>query len=110
VPQEGFLTLRQIDAAILQVNVCLAAKDPAIGFVDADRTLDQLVAQMGRFKVDIKQDLVESCLWSANMLAEEKKFWHPQGRSFKSFLDDIIVDSRYRFEPFDNRLVLKRWK
>lgn len=36
------------------------------------------------------KDVLESCLYNANLLDESNKFWHPNGKSFEQFVSEIL--------------------
>lgn len=69
---------------ILLYNVYRGSMTKGVGFEDANHTLKTFTKKLNdRVRVDTR--LVESALWSCNLLDEKKKFWHPSGYNFKHF-------------------------
>lgn len=87
-------SLSILELSILILNVALAAKDPDIGFCDADRTLEELLSSLN-FTFPIQPDALESALWSCNILDEKGKFFHPFGGSFDNLLKRIGLLDRF---------------
>lgn len=86
--------IKAVDLAVLLLHVYQASKDPEVGFEDADETLDTLVGKMNHeFLIDLS--LLESALWSCNLLNEKDKFWHPRGWTFKQFLKHLFPGERF---------------
>ena len=55
-----------------------------VGFEDADNTLEGLTGALSP-QIDVSTDLIESAMWSCNLLDEQGKFCHPTGSSFDEF-------------------------
>lgn len=83
------IELSLFDILVLLDNIYLGAKDKYIGFEDADRTMDELIRELNK-RIAIPQPLVESALWSCNLLDEKGKFSHKKGLTFNQFLSRII--------------------
>lgn len=70
-----------IDLAVLIAAVGQAAKDPDVGFVDADRSLLGLLRELSPF-VFVSPEVLESALAHANYLDEQGKFSDFRGGTF----------------------------
>ena len=82
-------SLRTIDLAILIYNVYKGAANKNVGFEDANETLDSLCNHLNKeFPIDVS--LLESALWSCNLLDEEKQFWHPKELTFQQFVTKLF--------------------
>ena len=57
---------------------------------DADRTVEELVAEIDAFDGYLSKGVLESALYCCNMEDEKKKFWHPLKWSFDKFVKDTI--------------------
>jgi hypothetical protein len=78
------------DLTVLIYNVWKGAEDRRVGFEDARETVDSIVAKLNKtFLTD--PSLLESGLWSCNLLNEQGEFWHPQGRTFDEFVREILA-------------------
>lgn len=98
---QGRFNITLLEAAVLLYHVSKAARTKSIGFEDADRTLDQMMRALRANRAfTIKQDVLESALWSCNMLSKEREFWTPDGREFRQFARDLIEDKTLRFDDF----------
>lgn len=82
-------SLRAIDLAVLLVNVYEAAKNKEVGFEDANETMDTLIAKMNK-EFYIELSVLESALWSCNLLDEAKGFWHPKDMSFAEYVKKLF--------------------
>lgn len=87
-----YRSVRLFDLAILLLNVHKAANLPDVGFEDADRTIEELTRKL-EHRVLKDPSLLESALWSCNMLAEREAFDHPQGKDIKEFVKDVLGPS-----------------
>jgi len=88
-------------AAILLVSLYKAAKDPKIGHQDIDYSFKQLVNSLSGKGISVRKEVIESALYSCNMLSEDGKFWHPEGKSFNQFTKTVI-GSDMTFDSFYN--------
>lgn len=90
------LNLEQL--VTLAANVVYAARDQGVGFEDANHTLETYLKELGRGKqVWISQGVLESALWSCNLLGERDKFWSMRDQSFEDFVKTLL----YASEEFD---------
>lgn len=85
------------DVAILLINVLDGARDKLVGFEDAHRTLEDMMASLSS-KVRVRQDVLESALWSGNMRNEVKKWWHPKGYTFDVFTRKVLRGKKFNFD------------
>lgn len=77
-----------LDAAVLLFNVHRAAYHPALGFEDADRTLEELIRSLDR-EISVDRDVVESALHACTMAKESGRFFHPANVSFPRFMQSF---------------------
>jgi hypothetical protein len=86
--------LRVLDISVLLYHVYQGLKNPEVGFEDAEETLNSLSKRLNyKFLVDPK--ILESCLWSCNLLNEQGKWWHPKDRTFDEFLKDVLGEDSF---------------
>ncbi len=105
--------INMLDAMALLYNVYAAARHEEIGFVDCERTLYELTLALSADYVEVPQDVMESALWSANMMNEVKEFWHPYKRvGFDRFTNKLISTHNVHFDEFYNVIIegKKKWK
>lgn len=76
------------DLAVLINAVGQAARDEEVGFVDADRTLEQLLRALSPF-VWVEESSLESALYYANMLSEQGRFVDFRGNTFDELVNRI---------------------
>ena len=101
------LTLSAYEVSVLMYSLKKAASDQAIGYVDADKTYNQLSSELNRM-VTLPQEVVESALYYCNMLQEKKAFKHPGGLTFDELLFKISRRNGVKFNKDYNWLV-KEW-
>ncbi len=77
VDKSTYLSVTLLDLAIIMFNLHRAATISEIGFQDCDRTLAKLTDELLPRRVSIPFSVIESAVWSSNMLNEIKKFWTP---------------------------------
>ncbi len=65
-----------------------------VGFEDADHTLESLTRALSP-EVLLKKDLIESAMWSCNLLDEQGKFCHPRGISFDEFKKKLEYTDKF---------------
>lgn len=82
------MLIRAVDLVALLNSVMEANKDPDIGFEDANRTYERMVSALN-FNITVPIDVIESALWSANLLNEKGKFTHLRDKSFDMMVSDI---------------------
>ncbi|MCK5015595.1 MAG: hypothetical protein KAS32_00870 [Candidatus Peribacteraceae bacterium] len=69
---------------VLLQNVHVGASLNQVGFEDTDRTLEGLTRELAPM-IYISVPVIESALWSCNLLDEQGKFWHPKDKTFEQF-------------------------
>lgn len=89
--------LKLSELGILLTNVMRAAEHPDIGFEHADFLLDQFLKAIDKI-VKVKEDHLQACLWSANLLNEKGKWWHPTGKDFSFFVNDLLANDDFDYE------------
>lgn len=94
------------DLAVVLNNLMLAANDKDVGFEDADRTYNQLKANLS-IKVEIPIELLESALWASTMLDEQNKFCHPERKKYNEFTKDLLTHTDFKFNRTYNILEVK---
>jgi hypothetical protein len=88
---------RRIDALSLMTllyHVHRGAALSTVGFEDSTQTIQKLTFNLNQRLIVRISDL-ESALWSANLMQEQGKWWHPTGRSFDEFLRDALPGARF---------------
>lgn len=83
-------TINLLNMATLLFNAAAADKDPEIGWGDTLETLQSTLKRMNYFFF-VDPSVIESLLWSSNMLDEKGKFWDPLGRSFDEFVKSVVI-------------------
>jgi hypothetical protein len=77
----------------------------------ADRTKDQITAELCRIRVPIKLHDLEHLLYCGKMASEKTEFIYPLvkpfKKNFKQMLSAILDGTRYEFHPFYCQLRLK---
>lgn len=86
--------VRLLDIAVLLYAVYQGAADEDVGFEDAQETLDTLTRKLNK-KIFMEPAVLESALWSCNLLNEKGKFIHPRGLSFEQFLKDVLGRDKF---------------
>lgn len=84
-----------MDAAILLYLVHQAANDPKIGYEDVELPLAMLTRTLNSNTIKLKVPMIESMLWSANLMAERGRFKTPQGETFEEFVARLLDDAGY---------------
>lgn len=86
-----------LDLTVMLYNVFKAADHRQVGFEDANRTLQDLITA---FSAEISADteLLESAMWSCNLLDEKDEFWHPLNHSFKEFAGKFEGQANVEFD------------
>lgn len=98
--------VKLLDSAILLYHVHRGAQHPKVGFEDTNRSLDQLTHALGK-PAWIEKPVVESALWSANLLDEQNQFWHPKGLNFTQFVQTLLGPGE-AFDLFYNTIQGKK--
>jgi len=86
--------LRLLDVAVLLFNVHKGATDAEVGFEDCRETLDTFTRKLNKYMF-VDPMLLESALWSCNLLDEHGRFWHPQGLTFEEFLKKVVRRGKF---------------
>lgn len=94
-----------MDVAVLLYMVHKAAQNKVIGYEDANIPLNQLTEILNK-KVGIPISILESALWSSNMMDEIGNFSHPFGLTFDTWLEKMV--GKGNFDKFYNILKEKK--
>jgi hypothetical protein len=94
-PGQQYRAVRLLDIAVLLYGITRAAADEQIGFEDAQATMDQIIGQLCKKKVLVDPRVLESALWSCNLLDEKGAFWHPKDQTFEAFVKDLLGSDRF---------------
>lgn len=89
-----WLPVKLYDLCTLLHNVQEGAKHPDVGFEDAARTIEETIAKLNR-KILLPPDLIESALWSCNLMNEEGAFWDFKGRNLDTFLSHVLGPQKF---------------
>ncbi len=89
-----WLPVKLYDLCTLLHNVQAGASHPEVGFEDSARTIEEVVNRLNR-KILLPPDLIESALWSCNLLDEQKAFWDFRGRDLNTFVKQLLVDGKF---------------
>lgn len=103
-PNKLKLPVKLLDVAVLLIAVHMGAQDDNVGFEDARLTLEELVRRLDK-TIWVDQSLLESAMWSANLMDEAGKFWHPESLTFEEFAKDVC--GRHRFNRTYNLIERK---
>ena len=87
-------TVRLVEVMTLVHNVMAGAMDESIGFEDAGRTINQLVRALNR-NILVDPGVLESALWSCNLLNEKGQFWDGRARSFDEFVKVVLKGDKF---------------
>lgn len=101
--------VRLIDVLVLLFHLYRGSQLEEVGFEDADHTLDELSKLLyARKDVPINREVLESALWSCNLMDENGLFWHPKGYSFKKYIDMVLSPHAASFDLFYNWIINER--
>jgi hypothetical protein len=89
-----WLPVKLYDLCTLLHNIQEGAKHPDVGFEDATKTIEDVVARLNK-KILLPPDLIESALWSCNLMNEEKAFWDFKGRDLDTFIKQVVVEGKF---------------
>ena len=89
--------LSALDILTLLINVHGASSNPYIGMEDAERALRDIYRELN-FTVNVPRDLLESTLWACNMNNEAGKFQHPNGMTFKEFVNKVSKGHKFNLD------------
>lgn len=87
------------EAAVLLYNVYRGSDHPQVGYEESRMTMVKMSEYFSNRGMLIPKEIVESALWSSNLLDEVGEFWHPQKISFEAFVQRIN-----KKQDFDRRL------
>lgn len=88
------MTFRQVklsDVMVLLECVARGARHPDVGYEDADRAYDDTITILDK-PVSVPIALVNSALWSGNLLDERGAFYHPRGLTYDAFLERLLEE------------------
>lgn len=98
------IQIKMSDLLVLMYHLQMGASLPAVGFEDADNTINFIMKELQR-SASFNIHLIESALWSCNLMDELGYFWHPENRSFNSFLKRMLINKNYKFDKMYNLLL-----
>lgn len=106
------LKLSLLDVVVLLYHVYRGSQVEEVGFEDCERTMEEIVKQLNRKTVYINKEVVESALWSTNLMNEIGKFWEPTDLEFNDFVERLVSleSAPIRFDDFFNLLIIKESK
>lgn len=103
MPRPTHLTVSATTRSVLARDVRDGAESPLVGFEDAERTQEQVIGYLsGGFR--IPTSVVESALWSSNLLNECGTWSHPDGLTFDDWVSSILSKYHLTFDKFWNRI------
>jgi len=79
-----------LEAVVLLTNMFNGAKHKNVGFEDSNNTMDDFITRLGKRRMWIEESMLESALWSCNLMDENQKFWHPKGYTFDQFVQGAL--------------------
>lgn len=77
-----------LQATILLYHLVKGAEVKEVGFEDLDHTMGELRTGLER-RIPIPRSVLESCLWSCNLMGEINQFWHPDKKKYKDFIAEF---------------------
>jgi hypothetical protein len=90
-----------LELALLVFHLFRAAEHPEVGFEDTDRTFFEMRGTLNK-QVRLPKAVLESALWSSNLLSELGLFWHPDKKTFAEFAQGIVGREGDSFDLFYN--------
>jgi hypothetical protein len=84
--------------ALVLLHNLLSCED---GDNDANRTRDDLFSELNKKQISLDKEVLESCLYCANINNEDRKFWHPEKKDFDLFLR-YVVPPKHKFDKIYN--------
>lgn len=97
--------VKMLHLTALLYNIYQGALDGEVGFEDAHRTLEGLTAPLNK-STQVLTSVLESALWSCNLMNEQGKWWHPTGITFDEFLKEVL--EKDSFDKMYNLIVRKK--
>ncbi len=84
--------LKLKDVLVLLDHVSRGAAHPNVGYEDINMAYDDMMHILGEREVELPADVVNSCLWSANLLDEVGEFTTADGSTFDEFVLELLDD------------------
>jgi hypothetical protein len=97
--------IKLVELVTMLHNVWEGSRQELVGFEDARETINSLTKRLNK-SVVVDPNLLESCLWSCNLMNEQGKFWDCRGRNFEEFLREALPGAK--LDPFYNTLTFKK--
>jgi len=85
------IKIKAIDVVVLLYHLYKGAELKNVGFEDASNTLPHITGQLD-YPCYLSKSLIESCLWSCNLMNELDYFWHPHNLTFDQYLKRVIPE------------------
>lgn len=101
--KKGDIHITIYQLMVLLNNYVLSLKEPSIGHLDCDYNIRDTLARFKRTPINLSVTEIERLLFAANMMNEDKKFWHPGNDTFDKFLYDML--RAHKFDKTYNKLV-----
>lgn len=104
------IKLSPVDLSVLLYNVAEGARQPDVGFEDCTTTLRRFIAKLSPREYWVDPRLVESALWSCNMMSEADKFQSCTGETFLQFVNRVMKNSsdKIYFDRDYNQIRIKQ--
>lgn len=90
------VVLKTSELVVLLYNLSVGNTMRDVGFEDAENELLDVIRGLDK-PVHVNRKLVESALWSSNIMDENKLFWNPLRTSFKNFVNKIATFNKLKF-------------
>ncbi len=71
---------------------------------DADRTVEEIIAEIDAFDGYLSKGVLESALYCCNIEDERKKFWHPLKWTFDKFVTETLPHKQ-KFHRYHNVII-----
>lgn len=104
-PRKNDIHITIYQLVVLLSNYNKAINHPAIGHLDADMNIKDMLARFKRERIHLSVNMLEKLLYSVNMLKELGEYWHPTNEPFDKFCYDLI--KTHKFDKEYNKLVPK---
>ena len=82
--------LKLTDVLTLLFNILEGARNKEVGFEDTRETIETITRKLNKKRVWIDPSVLESALWSCNLMNENEGFWDARGLSFDEFVKQIL--------------------
>ncbi len=100
------LSISELNRSLLLRDVVAGAASFQVGFEDAERTMEQNIRHLTH-RVRPATTVVESSLWSSNLLNEIEEWAHPSRITFDEWLEEMLGDELV-FDKFWNTIEERR--